>query len=193
MERRDALKLLAATATLPLLSRDVFAMFRAVHGQLSDAASLKILNPHQNATLATMAELIIPQTDTPGAKAVRVNEFIDLVVAEWYGDEEKSIFLTGLADIDTRTQNQFGANFIDCSNKQQMRVLMALDQALYEGRAASLRHHNRTEKPERNFFYMLKQLTLVGYYTSEAGFEQELHQEIIPSRRGGCVPLEAEK
>jgi hypothetical protein len=50
----------------------------------------------------------------------------------------------------------------------------------------------RTHPPEKNFFFMMKQLTLVGYYTSQIGFEQELHGEIIPSRHAGCVPLEEE-
>ena len=44
----------------------------------------------------------------------------------------------------------------------------------------------------KNFFFMMKQLTLIGYYTSQIGFEQELHGEIIPSRHAGCVPLEEE-
>jgi len=39
---------------------------------------------------------------------------------------------------------------------------------------------------------MLKRLTLVGYYTSQAGFEQELHEQIIPSSHAGCVPEEEE-
>ena len=50
----------------------------------------------------------------------------------------------------------------------------------------------RNRPPEKNFFFMIKQLTLVGYYTSQIGFEQELHGEIVPSRHAGCVPLEEE-
>ena len=84
MQRREALRLLAATAALPILSRDAFSLFREVHEQLAKAPALKTLNPHQNATVTAMSELIIPQTDSPGAKAVRVNEFIDLILTEWY-------------------------------------------------------------------------------------------------------------
>ena len=96
MHRREALRLLASAAALPILSREAFSMFQAVHEQLPEQAVLRTLNPHQNATVTTISELIIPQTDTPGAKAARVNEFIDLILTEWYDDEEKSIFLTGL-------------------------------------------------------------------------------------------------
>src|ERR1700740_1144902 len=99
MERREALKLLAATAALPLLSRDAFSLFRAVHEQLPETAALKTLDPHQNATVIAVSELIIPQTETPGAKAARVNEFIDVILTDWYDDQERSIFLNGLADV----------------------------------------------------------------------------------------------
>ena len=71
MERRDALKLLAGAAMLPLLSRDTLAFFREVHEQLPATSALKTLNPHQDVTITTIAELIIPQTNTPGAKAAR--------------------------------------------------------------------------------------------------------------------------
>ena len=76
-------------------------MFQAVHEQLSEQPVLKTLNPHQNATVTIISEIIIPQTNTPGAKAARVNEFIDLILSEWYDDEEKSTFLTGLTDVDS--------------------------------------------------------------------------------------------
>lgn len=193
MERREALRLLASAAALPLLSRDAFSLFRAVHQQLPEAASLKTLNPHQNATVTTISELIIPQTDTPGAKAARVNEFIDLVLTEWYHDEEKSLFLSGVADVDSRSRDLFGKDFVECSAKQQAQLLTELDEELSETRRpADLARPRRTDPPEKQFFYMMKQLTLVGYYTSEIGFEQELHQQIIPPRHAGCVPIEEE-
>ena len=123
MQRREALRLLASAAALPLLSRKAFSMFQAVHEQLPEQAVMRTLNPHQNATVTTIAEIIIPQTNTPGAKAARVNEFIDLILTEWYDDEEKSIFLTGLTDIDSRARDLFGKDFIDCGEKQQVEIL----------------------------------------------------------------------
>src|SRR2546429_6881204 len=122
MQRREALRLLASAATLPLLSRDAFSLFQEVHQQLPQTAALKALDPHQNATVVTISELIIPQTDTPGAKAVRANEFIDLIVADWYDEQEKSAYLTGLADVDQRSQSTFGKDFVRCSDKQQIQI-----------------------------------------------------------------------
>ena len=193
MQRREALRLLAAAATLPLLSRDAFSLFQEVHQQLSQTAALKALDPHQNATVATISELIIPQTDTPGAKAARVNEFIDLIVADWYDEQEKSTFLTGLADIDQRSQSSFGKDFVGCSDKQQIQILNDLDEESRVKSEPDVRHRARNTAPEEKpFFFMIKQLTLIGYYTSEIGFVQELHEEIIPARHAGCAPLSAE-
>jgi hypothetical protein len=192
MQRREALRLLASAATLPLLSREAFSMFQAVHEQLPDQAVLKSLDPRQNATITTISELIIPQTDTPGAKAARVNEFIDLIITEWYDDEEKSVFMTGLTGIDTRARDLFGKDFVDCEAKSQIEILEALDDELAVTRAEPEPRRRRRHPPERNFFFMMKQLTLIGYYTSQIGFEQELHGEIIPSRHAPCVPLEEE-
>ncbi len=192
MHRRQALRLLASAATLPLLSQEAFSLFQAVHDQMPEQSALKTLNPHQNSTVTTIAEIIIPQTNTPGAKAARVNEFIDLILTEWYDEEEKSTFLTGLADVDSRTRDLYGKDFVECGEKQQVEVLQALDDEVAAGRAEPDVRRRRNRPPEKNFFFMMKQLTLVGYFTSQIGFEQELHGEIIPSRHASCVPLEEE-
>jgi len=193
MHRREALRLLAGAATLPVLSRDAFSLFRQVHEQLAEGGALKTLNPHQNATVTVISEIIIPQTDTPGAKAVRVNEFIDLILTDWYGDDERQRFLTGLADVDVRSRDTFGKDFVDCSEKQQTQIVSSLDEELTGIRQPlePLRG-GRFAPPEKQFFHMIKRLTLVGYYTSQAGFEQELHEHIVPPSHAGCAPIEEE-
>ena len=192
MHRRQALRLLASAATLPLLSREAFSLFQAVHDQMPEQPVLKTLNPHQDDTVTTIAEIIIPQTNTPGAKAARVNEFIDLILTEWYDEEEKSTFLTGLAEVDSRSRDLYGKDFVECGEKQQVEILQALDDEVAASRAEQDVRRRRNRPPEKNFFFMMKQLTLVGYYTSQIGFEQELHGEIIPSHHAGCVPLDEE-
>jgi len=190
MDRRNALKLLAGAASIPLLSREAFSLFRSVHDQLPSAPALKALDPHQDATVTTIAEMIIPQTDTPGAKAARVNQFIDVIVAEWYDADQKSSFLSGLADLDTRSQALFGKDFVDCAPSQQQILLQALEDEVPEIRAERGAPWEQKFVKDRHFFYMIKQLTLMGYYTSQIGFEQELHAHIIPPRHAGCAPFE---
>src|SRR6478609_1898441 len=148
MQRREALRLLASAAVLPLLSREAFSMFRAVHQQLPDQPVLKSLDPHQDATVTIIAEIIIPQTNTPGAKAARVNEFIDLILTEWYDEEEKSTFLTGLADVDSRSRDLYGKDFVECGEKQQVEILQALDDEVAAGRAEQDVRRRRNRPPE---------------------------------------------
>jgi hypothetical protein len=82
LDRREVLKLLALSSALPALPADVVGALRQVHGRLANTTLLKTLDPHMNATVTAMAVLIIPQTETPGAKAVRVNESIDVILSD---------------------------------------------------------------------------------------------------------------
>ena len=201
MKRRDALKLIAGAAAVPALySQDLFALGREIHEQLGSTSALKTLNSHQNATITAIAEMIIPATDTPGAKGARVNEFIDLILSEWSSEADSSRFLQGVAETDARSRKMFGKDFVNCNTQQQTELLTALDEEVTELREANVqeREHaspalQESENPlEKNFFYQMKRLTLVGYYTSEVGWTQELGRP--PVHMGpyqACVPLSA--
>lgn len=192
MKRRDALKLIAAAAISSALPREVWAIGREAQEQLGSGAHLRTLNPHQDATVTTIAELILPQTDTPGAKAARVNEFIDLILTEWSEDDDRDHFLKGLADVDVRSHGLFGKDFVDCAHNQQTEILTALDADVAAAREAippGTMKRGRTAVPDDHFFYNMKQLTLLGYYTSQVGAEQELQYELIPTEHAACVPV----
>ncbi len=192
MKRRDALKLIAAAAISSTLPRELWALGRQVHEQLGNVAHLRTLNPHQDATVSTIAELILPQTDTPGAKAARVNEFIDLILTEWSEDEDRDSFLKGLADVDARSRKLFGKDIVDCAPNQQAEILTELDADLAAAREAippGTMKRGRTARPDDHFFYNMKSLTLLGYYTSEVGAEQELQYEVIPTEHAACAPV----
>src|SRR5882762_289826 len=172
MQRREVIRLLLGTAAVPLLPREIFAVLRQVHADLPATPALKTLDPHQDATVTTIAEWIIPQTQTPGAKAVRVNEFIDLILTDWYDPDERAKFLEGLTSVDTQSHDLYGKDFVDCSTVQQKQLLTAMDEALTEARQSE-KHASRRRRhvmpADTSFFYVMKQLTLVGYFTSEDG------------------------
>jgi Gluconate 2-dehydrogenase subunit 3 len=193
VDRREVLKLLGLSSALPAMPAEWVGAFRAIHASLGSTPALKILNPHQDATVMAMAELILPQTDTPGAKAVRVNEFIDRIVADWYSDQDRVRFLAGLATVDARTQGLFQKDFVDASPPQQSEILRALGEEMAQSTEtlanAPRGYRGADPEPEDNFYFMFRQLTLTGYFTSEAGFTQQLHEEIIPGRFDGCIPF----
>src|ERR1700736_7026529 len=111
MQRRDIWKMLATGAVLPVFSSPLAAFFREAQAQTGLGYKLRTLSPHQNATVVVMTDLIIPETDTPGAKGARVNEFIDVILTEWADAEERKNFLDGLAGVDKQTNDLFGKNF----------------------------------------------------------------------------------
>src|SRR5881396_4401437 len=118
MNRREVLLLLAGTAVLP---DQLLAIGRTVHKRVR-VGSLRTLNPHQNETVATIAELIIPKTDTPGAREAGVPAFIDVMFADWADDEQRQMFTAGLANVDERSRTAFGKNFVGCTPEQQAEV-----------------------------------------------------------------------
>jgi len=195
MQRRDLLKLLTAGAALPAFTPDLLALMQ--EAQPSSGYVLQTLNAHQNATVTSMIDLIIPATETPGAKAVRVNEFIDVILTGWAEPGERTRFLAGLDSVDKRTSVLFGKDFIACSVPQQEEVLRGLDQEYAMEREELVKRRlPRTEhytQLHTGFFGMLKRMTLYGYYTSEVGFKQELREEIIPGFFHGCTPVPADK
>jgi hypothetical protein len=199
MQRREVLKFLAAGAALPALSPSVMAFFHEAQAQVGAGYKPRTLSPQQDATVVAMSDLIIPATDTPGAKAARVNDFIDVILTEWATDTERQDFLNGLAGVDKRSTDLYGKNFTDASTEQQTTLLRAMDDSTMAAHAEHRRRHGNTIPEERDkqlhdsFWYVFKGITLHGYYTSEIGFSQELNQQIIPGAFHGCVPLTAGK
>lgn len=189
LKRRDALKMLSTMAISTAIPGELWALGRALNAQVAAGSRLRTFNPQQDATVTLIADMIIPATETPGAKAVRVNEFIDLILTDWSDDEEKQLFLRGLADLDQHSRSLHGKDFVDCSERQQVELLTEMDNQL----AADWKTVDRLTRhpePPKTFFYLMKHLTLVGYYTSDVGAQQELQYEIIPTQHGGCLPVD---
>lgn len=187
MDRRDALRIIAGTAAIPVLPHELRALGRALRGS-RPVTAFQVLNPHQQATVATIADLIIPATDTPGASAAGVPRFIDGVLAAWLDAEDRDRFLAGLADVDERSRTRFGKPFVECGPAEQTSILVALDAGVTEQREAARTGMRRAGREP--FFVAMKRLTVVGYFTSEIGARQALHYQTIPGRFDGCVPLE---
>ncbi len=191
MQRRELFRLVGAGAVLPVWDSNLLALFQ--DAQPKAGYTLRTLNAHQNATVMLMTDLIIPETDTPGAKGARVNEFIDLILTEWAHDDERQKFIAGLDDVDVRSNALFSKDFIDASRVQQDALIADLDQRFAVEREGPGPHpyvrraHNT--QLTGSFFENLKHMTLYGYYTSEIGFTQELRKQIIPGAYHGCTPV----
>ncbi|MCY4170523.1 MAG: gluconate 2-dehydrogenase subunit 3 family protein [Bacteroidetes bacterium] len=118
--------------------------------------------------VATLSELIIPETDTPGARTAKVQEFIDNMLTDWYDQDEVDEFLKGLEGIEERAKEFGGKSFIHIESNQQIDILSQMEEQAEQWKQAG-------EIGPTPFFLTIKWITVTGYYTSEVGATQELH------------------
>ena len=177
MERREALR---RTALLlgGVLSAPTIAGVLAGCDSRSADGKWRALTSDQGELVATIADHIIPETDTPGARAAGVHVFIDRMLAGHYPAEDRERVLRGLEDLDASAKSAHGRSFIRCSADEQRSMLTRIDQEAFA-----------PERREPHWFRAIKELTVVGYYTSEIGATQELRHVAVPGRFEGCVPL----
>ncbi len=186
MHRREVLQVLSAGIALPGLRamspEELWTRARDVHDRLRRETGrvLLVLTHQEDATVTAIAELIIPATDTPGATAARVNEFVDILLAEWLDDEDRDSFVRGLVLVDIRASDTYGARFTKLSKDQQNALLASLDAEVTALQEAGL-------SADDHFFRRMKWFTVYGYYTSEIGATEELAQVIIPGRYDPCT------
>src|SRR6266550_3344096 len=156
MRRREVVRFLGAALALPFLPRNAelaIKMGESLHRRVGDVP-FRTLDRQQQALVTTIAEMIIPETDTPGATSVKVPEFIDLILTERATDEEKAAFLAGLHDIDVRAAAMGSSRFVALPAAKKVELLTALDAARGDKAGAGLA------------FGRLKALTVYGYFTS---------------------------
>ncbi len=179
MQRRKVVSLLGAALALPFLPRNVeaaLAFGERLHLHLGDVP-FRTLNREQQALVTMIAEMIIPETDTPGATSVKVPEFIDLLLSEWVSDDEKAAFLAGLADIDTRSAPLGAPRFVNLPAAKKVELLTALDEARRDKAGAGLA------------FGRLKALTVYGYFTSRPVQQDILKTQMFFNGYDGNVPF----
>jgi len=139
------------------------------------------LTSDQARVLDVVAELIIPKTDTPGAREAGVPQFIDRALTNYYEKDQADRLRAGLTRMDADAQAAHGAAFIALTPKQQVDLLTAYER---EGVAA------KAQTPSQShFFPALEDMVTVGYFTSEPGATVALQYDPVPGAYHGCVPL----
>ncbi|MBT6033607.1 MAG: gluconate 2-dehydrogenase subunit 3 family protein [Kordiimonadaceae bacterium] len=149
--------------------------------EVENGIPLKALNQAQLDLIGDMADTIIPDTETPGAKSVNVHYLIDELAVNWMKASEKTIFLGKLTALDERIKVEHGKSFSELDMAGRGAVLDQLGaEMIAEGEAA--------DGEEQNIYRELRELILFGYYTSEVGASEELLYDPIPGDFKGCVP-----
>ena len=135
-------------------------------------ASQAQFTPDQRALVTAISERIIPATDTPGATAAGVPAFIEMMLADWYAPQDRDDFLNGMGVIDGYSWTQHEKPFVALTPEQQDAILTLEIQGRFGG----------------DFFSHCRQLTILGYYTSEIGCKQERVYVPVPGHYDGKYP-----
>jgi hypothetical protein len=179
MDRRNAIQrvafLMGGMISAP-------AMAGMLGKKINQGESVKF-TAEQESLIAEIADVIIPNTSTPGAKAAKVEQFIVRVVRDCYTKADQDIFYAGLNKLDADCQTKFGSGFASANLTQKKE---ALTTSMLEADIA-----RKKTKGQATFFFMIKELTTTGYFTSEIGATKALEYLPIPGKFDGCMPLTA--
>jgi hypothetical protein len=178
-----------------------------------DSTGDEPFTPDDIAYLDEIADTILPTTSTPGAKAVQTGAFMAMMVTDTYSAADRKIFRDGMRSLDRASRELNDAPFMQATPEQRLAVLNRLDQE-QKSHHDALRDANRkkslaylsdqrqeqapgaeagaasavTENPPTHYFRMMKELTLLGYFTSEIGMTQAQRYAETPGRYDPCLP-----
>jgi hypothetical protein len=131
----------------------------------------------------SIADIIIPETDSPGAKEAKVGAFIILILEDCYTSEDRNKVIKSLTEIEQLGVKEFKKAFSSLTLNQQTQLITELDRETY-----TLANEERSDI--HNGYRIIKELTLLGFFTSEVGATQALIYNMTPGRFDGCFDLE---
>jgi hypothetical protein len=196
MNRRDAISRVALIMGGAVIGADFF-----ISGCKTTSKKVNDLFTEDHvAFLNEVADTILPTTSSPGAKAANVGHFMAVMVQDCYAPKDQKTFVDGMGKLDDASQKKYSAKFMDLNPQQRTELLVALDkeqkdftaQRNKDIDAEKLQHKGDPKfKPSvrpNHYFRMMKELTLLGYFTSEIGATKALRYIAVPGHYDGCVP-----
>jgi len=183
MDRREALKRTAWIMGGVVSAPAIMGVLKGCAAKPTIDWKPVFLSEEQGILVSEVAEIIIPKTDTPGAKDTGVPGFIDLMLKDVHSKEDQDRFLKGLQEFDEAAKKEYGDSFIDLDAKDQSAFVKKVHDAAVEAERAA------TPAPKRPFILMTKELTMLGFFTSEPGATQVLQYIAVPGSYKGCIPL----
>jgi len=221
MNRREAVKSVAFLMG-GALSATTIGVFLESCNSTSTKAKGSLFTDDQQKLITEVADIIIPTTSTPGAKAAGVGPFISMMIKDCYPDEAQKAFVKGLDDLEKQAKDEYKKSFAELSVAQRQELLGKLRDETVAATKAEKENLDKLEQAEKDkqktnpvdlaksqtenagtisilpkdkpkteprFFAIIRDLTLLGYFTSEIGATQAYAFVEIPGRYDGCVDL----
>ena len=196
MDRRELLKMIAVLTGGAVVGADVFL---TGCNSPSSKAGFSLTND-DIAFLNEVGEVIIPTTSTAGAKVVNVGSFMKTIVTDCYKEKERQAFYEGISKLDEACKKMYHARFMNVRPEDRHELLLAIEKESKEHQEKRSEHNKLEEEKTKadpnykkqemqtHYFIMMKQLTLWGYFSSEAGMKENLIYSAAPGRYDACIP-----
>ena len=183
MNRREAISAVGFLVGGTVIGAEAF--LSGCSSKPSSPAVNGVLTSDQIAFLDEVGETILPTTaSSPGAKEAKVGEFMDIMLKDCYSPADQKIFMDGVATLDNASKAKYDNGFVKLKAEEKHALLLTID-----GEASKYKDTRKPEDPETHYYSMMKQLTLLGYFTSEVGATKALSHVAVPGRYEACVPL----
>ena len=179
MNRRDLLQNVAILLGGSIVGSTVFSIAGC---QSTDKAVNALFSESQLAFMNEIADTILPETSSPGAKAANVGKFMSVMVLDCYEPANQKIFMDGLKKIDELSEKKFSTSFVKATAQQRTELLTSLDKEQNEYQAA------KTKEAPSQYFRMMKELSVLGYFSSKEGATQALRYLPVPGKYDGAYP-----
>ncbi len=199
MNRRDLLKQIALLTGGAVIGGELF-LAGCKTGAKADAgftaANISLLDE--------VAETIIPATSTPGAKAAQVGEFMKVMVTDCYTQRQQDAFVNGIGELDEACKKMNSKGFMESTPEQRKAFLVSLEKEAKEfnqkrddtdkplreehkkkNEALAWKDQKEFEGSPSHYYTMMKQLTLLGFFTSKTGMTETLRHVPIPGKYDG--------
>ncbi|MFT4092678.1 MAG: gluconate 2-dehydrogenase subunit 3 family protein [Niabella sp.] len=219
MNRRQAVQKVALLVGGSVLGAELFIQTGCKPATKKEAAAAgaevlpDFFTRDEIAYLDEIGETILPRTATPGAKDAKIGEFINVMVRDCYTPEDQKVFKEGLAKIETLSKEKYNNGFMQLQPQQRTALLTALDKEAnaytqtddYKSKQAALDKEesakDAVEESKGNFGYskaripkhyfsMMRELTLLGFFTSEPGATKALRYAAVPGKYDPCIPYQ---
>lgn len=178
IDRKEAIKRTGLLLGGVIFAPNILGVLKGCTAQTGDWTPV-LFSQSQANTVTALADVILPADDTPSASEVGVPQFIETMVNETYTDEQREAFLEGLDKFSEDSRSELDIEFSEGTEDQKYEF------TYFQNRLAV-----EEESGEAPFILTFKELTMLGYFTSEEGATQVLRYEAVPGNYDGCIPLE---
>lgn len=183
MDRREAIKRTAYIMGGLVFAPSALGVLKGCRARPSLDWNPELFSADQAHLVSVLSDVILPADDTPGASEVGVPAFIEDMVNDVYTEENRNLFLDGLNAFEEEAREHLGGPFVDATSEEQFEFAEGKNREAIEVDVSS-------SESGPSFFLIFKELTMLGYFTSEVGATQVLRYEAVPGRYDGCIPFD---